>query len=158
MIQIRTCDLSWPHPFSHAQHSRHPSPVDRLTQIHIRATALPLSCRSRYAIRVLLHATLNIVHCELALELALERRDHPNQVRASLLEDGRGRDRSIRLDLEEEVWVERMRDLVAGKEDVRVPQELSTRESRGTTVLGNLRKRNVWRRRKTYERRRFASV
>ena len=128
MIQVRTCRRPLPttRPSRLPPHLPLPhSNPTTLAQVDVRPAALPLRAGGRDAIRVLLHAALDVVHRKLALKLALERRDHADEVCARLLEDRGGRDAAVRLDLQEEVWLERVRDLVAGEEDARVPKELS---------------------------------
>ena len=107
------------------------NPPHSSAKIDIRPSALPLRAARRHAIRVLLRcAALDGVHRELTLELALERREQTDEVRARLLEDRGGCDAAVRLDLQEEVRLERVGDLVAREEDGGVAEELSAERAR----------------------------
>lgn len=99
-------------------------PLHCLEQINVVA-AVEIAGSDRRAVRILLHAAVNIFECELALEFRFQRGNRADELRTRRLKDLRGGHRAVRLDLQEEVWVERMGDLVAGEEDLRHGEELA---------------------------------
>lgn len=100
------------------------NPVPGL-EVHIVTPRGPCGPRARSPVWIFCCNAFNVLERELALKLGLKRGQGTDQLCARLLESSSRCDCPVRLDFHKEIWVQWVRDLVAGEKDLWHGMELA---------------------------------